>query len=427
MNKRIEITKHLKNFIKNKFDLNKSEIQKSRKFSQNTKNVIKQIYNKINKSYNKFDSDQEKITYENIDFSNKSNLGTSYNYIPEEIKKEIDDSMKVGRIYTFNIKKRIIKVSLILPIDTKKIDIKSKNIQRIISQEFNKIVQKVYIWLYTIESYAHLNCSKVMNIYIILTDSIKTLPRVLGKEIGRVNANTAFTTSCSEKSEIHIYRNEEYFKVLLHETMHNLGLDFSTMNENITTTKIKEIFPVKCEDLRIYESYCEMWAEIINVIFYVYFTSNVNTKNDIDKIINKIEDCLYYESQWSNYQCSKILHFYNLKYTDMFDKSITKSAHRDENYKEKDTHVIAYYVIKSFLMFHVNEFIEWCIDNNDNIISFQKNNTTLQSYCNLIKSLYKIPIFLENINIIEKNISEKKIKEIPFYELNTLRMSLHEF
>ena len=424
MNKSNEITKHLQKFINNKQKMNKTEIQRFQNFSPSTKNILKHFYKQINQSYHKFHSIQDKITYKEIDFSDTKNLGVSYNYIPEDIKTEINKSDKVGRIYSFKLTKRIIHLSIILPYDTKKVNIQQRNVQKMISQEFYNIVQKVYMWLCVVESYAHCGCSKTMSIYIILTDCIKTLPGVLGKEIGRINVNTAFTTSCSEESEIHIYRSEEFFKVLIHETMHNLGLDFSSMNEQITTPKIKELFPIKSNDLRIYESYCEMWAEIINVIFYVYFTSNINTKNNIDKIMKKIEDCLYYESQWSIYQCSKILHFYNLKYEDMYDKSPSVSVLRNERYKEGETHVLAYYIIKSFLMFNVNEFLEWCKKNNENILNFEKNSTTLHSYCNLIKSLHNSPIFLENTHIIEEWMKDKNTN---IMSSNSLRMSIHEF
>ena len=35
---------------------------------------------------------------------------------------------------------------------------------------------------------------------------------------------------CRETSEITIYREEEWIKVLIHELFHNLNLDFSSMD-----------------------------------------------------------------------------------------------------------------------------------------------------------------------------------------------------
>ena len=69
-----------------------------------------------------------------------------------------------------------------------------------------------------------------MNIYIFLTDLKKKLPEHTGQEIGKINVNTGFTMTCRPKSNIVIYRKEEWFKVLIHETFHNFGLDFFVYN-----------------------------------------------------------------------------------------------------------------------------------------------------------------------------------------------------
>jgi hypothetical protein len=81
-------------------------------------------------------------------------------------------------------------------------------------------------------------------------------------------------------------------------------------------------------------------------------------------------------------------------------------------------------------MFYVNEFIEWCIENNaDNgIISlnFNKNNETIDSYVYFIKERFLNSQYTGSLSIFEewyKNINETSVKEEIY---NTLRMTVNE-
>jgi hypothetical protein len=109
-----------------------------------------------------------------------------------------------------------------------------------------------------------------LTIYIYLTQEKKRLPNDPNAVLGRENANTAFTTSCTSDTEIHLYREEEWFKVFIHETIHSYGLDFSTMNNSSANAQIRKIFGVS-SDVRLYESYTEYWAEIVHMCFLAHF------------------------------------------------------------------------------------------------------------------------------------------------------------
>ena len=95
-----------------------------------------------------------------------------------------------------------------------------------------------------------------------------------------------------------MYRTEEWFKVFLHETMHSLGIDFSSISitdeSNMTKKLIDTCFHgVKSNDLRIYEAYTEFWAEFIHILFLV------KNRNEITKRIHR-------EREWSLIQANKI-------------------------------------------------------------------------------------------------------------------------
>ena len=61
------------------------------------------------------------------------------------------------------------------------------------------------------------------------------------KVLDQDNCNTAVTYACAIKGECLIYRKEEWFKVLIHETMHALCLDFSGFTYTNLKTNIENI------------------------------------------------------------------------------------------------------------------------------------------------------------------------------------------
>jgi hypothetical protein len=301
------------------------------------------------------------------------------------------------------------------------------------------------------ENYACHECSRNMNIYIYLTNHLKQLPlhndnrRTTSTSISnidRIHVNTGFTTSCQHTTNMTIFREEEWLKVFIHETFHNLGLDFLKSNNNSIANKlILQIFPIKIQDIRIYESYVEMFSEVLYLQFLIFF-STIHKKNS-QSMLRKLENMMIMESYFSLFQCVKVLHFHqHMKYTDLYrrtfeterpkgasfqnvggvyDTSSISSEIKREQYMEK-TSIFSYFVIKSLLYFHKNEFLEWCIENNTNTIPFTKTRTNVEKYCQLIYSIHKNPLFLQEIANMEQvlqNINKKK----EIYK--TLRMTMY--
>jgi len=147
-------------------------------------------------------------------------------------------------------------------------------------KEMMKYVERMFIWLSIAYAYSPVNCAKNLNVYLYLTDLKKMLPTIDASPIDWEHANTAFTYSCREEhisshnenndnkeiSEINIFREEEWFKVFIHETIHCMGLDFSHMDTGFSNSKIHSIFNINV-DVKLFESYTECLAEIMNSIF----------------------------------------------------------------------------------------------------------------------------------------------------------------
>lgn len=270
-----------------------------------------------------------------------------------------------------------------------------------------KRLKYIYCWLYVANALAQTQYAKELTINIAFTEHKKQKP-LKRQTFDAVHVNTAYTYACQSATNISIFRKEEWFKVLIHETFHSMGLDFVCMDNSTIEAKVASLFPVKKYDIRVYETYCEMWAEIINVLFVAFFGTKV--KENYPLIVRKMDKMLMYEAHFSLFQLNKILDTYGLTYMNLKNER--------QIYKE-NTYVISYYVLKSIMMCFMNIFIEWCDKENQSIL-FKKSKRVLTSFGNLIEKLHMHPILLKNIHHIQKMKSGNKFVN------NTMRMSLYE-
>lgn len=295
--------------------------------------------------------------------------GQMFEHIPAPIRNTISDADRMDN-FTFRFKHRTVSVYIThVP-------------------NLRKYMKKIYLWFHLADSFASTKCSKRVNVYIHLTPFTKRIPTD-GSPIDQINANTAFTTFCSPSTDIHIYRMEEWLKVLIHESFHNLGLEFSKFITDYITRLILEMFPVKSQ-VNLGESYAEIWAELINCCIVSY--SAARDKTNHAGMLSRLDKLLDIETKFSLVQCAKVLRHNRMKYSDFFAGSSAARQLYSEN-----TNVLSYYVIKSILMYNKNEFIAWCISNNRNPLDFHKTPANINRYCELIRQLYRRQDFIQSI------------------------------
>ena len=358
-------------------------------FSQKSRQFLKKIFEGLSK-----------YKPGNVTPISIPNLSKSIQYanVPPSIQREIRNSTMKGFCSMFSISYRVVGVYIY-----------AVNLDK---TEARKMIQRIREWLWLAYQWAPEKCSQQLTIYIYLTDAQKVLPKK-GENIEQTHANTAFTTPCAKQTEITIYRKEEWFKVFIHETFHCLGLDFSQMDNKETKDIMLSMFPVKSE-VNLSETYCEVWAELINVMLILY-----RYIENFDDLINKTCFLMRYENMFSMFQCAKVLEFFDLPYEKLIEKKET------EKYKEQ-TNVLSYYIIKTVLISNLNSFIEWCSTNNGvGGLCFSNNKKALVKYCELIRKHYKNPGLVSNIQKSYTWIKTNKKKSLQ-YELSTLRMSLIE-
>ena len=282
--------------------------------------------------------------------------GASFDYIPDEIKTHIP-SLNHRVQYTFKTAggQRAERLQQLNPKVTLSPEDFGRNMKLCIAsssdQENSEIMYLVYSWFCFLEKHVRSICSKTLTIYLYLTNCTKKLPDDASIELNQIHVNTGFTRSCDENNEIYIFRHEEWFKVLLHESIHAMGVDFSWYNNHAPIESVlqKEFTGVRIAAWNISECYTEIWAEIMNVLIQVYL---ITKKTNFSSVKHIVYNALYYESCWSHIQCSKILKYYGITYQELTANTVV--------YQETKTSVFSYYVLKCLLMCNIGLFIEWC-------------------------------------------------------------------
>lgn len=192
---------------------------------------------------------------------------------------------------------------------------------------------------------------------------------------------------------INIWRNEELYKVLIHELIHTFFLDFrdSCNIENYirTTFSISPDSPVY-----IWESYTEFLANIIHAIY-------------ISKTVESAINILTVEKHFGYLQCAKILNQFGCNsVSDLKDKKCTFKYITD---------VLSYFNIKTSMLHSLEQSILYMKKNNINYVKF--NERKCSEYLKLIdytmneqSFIEKIEEHLQNIQMINDQVIKKTLR-----------------
>ena len=434
---------YLETFVKSKLLNNKNWIfppQLSKKNVQVLKSVYTQLL--LNKNGWKSCIRSTKNIGNVKDFLNDHSVKMLEDESMKFAKDAVEQQLKYGIMYTLQFDEREVCVYLIFP--------------KYVGEEMveKRYLWKIVVWLKMATQYAKSNCAKHLDVYLFLTNLKKTLPtsQLL---LNRIHVNTAFTTPCTGETDIMLYRYEEWFKVLIHETFHCLGLDFSNMDNAKSNRGILDLFQ-HCDpktDIRLSETYCEVWAEVLNVLFYENgrkytkspkYIGNGKMKsrklekmkpiaksktykkinrevNEWSKIETRVLKQLMMEQAFSLYQSVKVLEFNGLKYPELCD------GHPHIPKYMEETQVLSYFVIKGILLFYLDEFMNWCAKYNTNQFQFTQTPEVVQKYVELVENKYLEKGLLKNMDWISKGFFENSQKNDSHMDTrvrDTMRMTV---
>ena len=384
--------------------------------------VIKKLHSTMisaNKSVEllKKDNDNYKYRLETVNKSKnnipRASFFNSSHFVPDVVRRYVNENSQKYLVYQCKIEKRLIYIYFVIFDDNEQYSI------------YDNYVSLMLTWLYMAYNFKTKNCADKLSIYIYLTPFKKMLPQGTYRTLDSEHVNTAVTTSCTKNGEIVVYRQEEWFKVFIHETFHILGLDFSSMYSERLSTRLKKLFPVE-SDMLVYEAYTEMWAEVLNCMFYSF--ELIDVKKDFKQFNMYFEFCCELERLFSTMQVIKILNYMGLTYKTLYEKDTRSTILRESLYKEK-TNVFPYYILKLILMFNYKQFILWCKTNNETLLKFNETHTSLNSFFEFFEKYYDSDAMLSYMNDVFNYMYEMQHKELDgkLYLFQNMRMTVCNF
>jgi len=327
-------------------------------------------------------------------------------YIPIHIKQYINDKKRHQVVFSAQINGRSIELIFTVFKDIRKRDLRVMQIQ----------TKRIYSLIYFLSNLSERKCSKSLTIYLYMTKFKKEMPVSSTELLSPDNVNTGLTRRCATDNEVVIYREEEWFKVLIHELIHSFGLDFHSSND--MRGELNAIFNVKSEYI-FEEAYVETWARILNCAICCFHAKDMT---GFDDFLLSLNFTLQLERIYSLYQCDKILRSMNLRFKNILKKTSNSSHFREE------TNVFCYYVISGILMNNYGDFINWCATNNTGI-----DNSGMKNIIQFGPARSNQANFIAFINAAANSLAKKDIvREADIFKYtddgteNTLTMTMIE-
>jgi len=308
----------------------------------------------------------------NIEENVKTSAEQNY-YLSHEIRNHINDTTYTLYTILFKIKNIQINVKLY----ANKINI-------------NKYVYFIKLILNICANESRSTHSKQFNITFYLTSFEKNKP------VGSVNVENINSGYCRPNGEIVIYRQEEWFKVFIHECFHLFCLDFNEVQ--IDFKKIFSILFFIESDFLFFESLVEFWARTINIAVVSFFTKKNISYEDFEILM---EVNLSIEKVYCILQMKHMLSGLNVSYQQMISGPC--------NYIE-NTNAFCYYVLPALLLTHYEQTMAWFVEHNQTLLEFTKNTEHVYLFYQYIRSIYKSPQFLQ---LLDKE----------HFDLNNMNMS----
>jgi len=191
--------------------------------------------------------------------SGRSRNSDEYRFIPQVIYTYIREKAEWWLQFKYYLNNREIILHFITFPDSKisvcNTQLKNDTSGQMCAHEiaiYQTYAYKVFLWLTMISQMADKECSgSSLNIYFYMTPFKKNIPAATpstrdGDTLSAIHVNTGVTRNCENNGEIVIYRFEEWFKVFIHETMHNFNMDFIDNDLTKMNEKLREaMFAIK--------------------------------------------------------------------------------------------------------------------------------------------------------------------------------------
>ena len=235
-----------------------------------------------------------------------------------------------------------------------------------------------------------------INIYLFLTNIKKTFPLIQGDGIGSVNVNSGYTfysMGNDFKKDICIFRREEWKKVIIHEIIHSLNIEFChSFSKQVDGMMSSSIFKGVggLPPLLLFETYVEVWATLLHILFTI---SNIKFR------VNEFERKLQKEQIWAIIQYIRLLRHYSSHH--LSSPQHFNLLSKEKQFVQKDTsNSYAYYILKARMLFHLPIFFEFIFYKKQkqthtfpsNYIVFERTKSRVLDFFEIIRRLYSPPL-----------------------------------
>jgi hypothetical protein len=278
------------------------------------------------------------------------------------------------------------------------------------------LVSLMATWLRMACKVSRANCShRSLQTIIYLLPNKKVLPNSLVSTIGKIHVNSGVATSCQERGEICVYREEEVLKVFIHETFHALGLDTAGYDDLASLKELNQVFPIENADISLKEAYTEWWARIINSALICYKSKSHTT---YDEFVVCLTFTVNMERTFALFQVKKILRHMGLTFASLYGTDASSRAARRVLYRE-DTPVFSYYILVALMLFDFSALSDTFVDQNVGLFKLQ---TRAAPYAALVDSVHRA---LSNPCLSDTMMRVTNYNDDPVTE-RTTRMSIIE-
>lgn len=411
-------------------ELNQPSVYKLFKSSDPVK--IKNAFDKSSLDYNIFVKSLENINK----FANWINQNNRQIYNPptgliylleqEELDKLVEELDQYNEFMSFQIQREIkkgFKYQYHINDPDISIVVESKNKIPVDSNYFRflyargKSVKKYY------------NGDRKIHFKIYLTNQKKELPDEKKSVFGSKEINSGST----DYQTIQIWRKEEHYKLILHESIHFYNLDGSyNLFEENNKINLECHYQIERDtETRIFESYTEALTSFLNTfansyqIYYLHLNSKGSRqikKEDYQIIKNIYQELWKFERKFALIQIAKI-HLHVFPRSSNFNDFIINPRECDKRrlqIKEKlkqNTSVLSYHILKGAVLFYDQKFINWIPDLK------KPRPSSLRKFVDFLVGLTHNKSFIDQINSIIKqlkNIKYDKNLRMTFYETKTI-------
>lgn len=276
----------------------------------------------------------------------------------------------------------------------------------------------LYVWLSDLKKYKpNSQQYKLHNHHMISKKTFRSQ---------HINSGATVHNLLEETVELFIWRKEEIEKVLLHEMIHTLKLDFMGYPEDLKLDIIQKFNIPSSIELRLGEAYVETWAVLLNTIYVSFTKSKMNIKKQCKIKSNEFFNLFAMEIFFTLYQSSKILRHFEYECITGCKVPLLKSENPKEmahKLFEQETSVFSYYLIKAGILMGLGDFLKFCCKNNKSLLQFVESTVNYEKLHEVfIVSVKKNKLLndMTELNLYSKDGNGNELLD------NTMRMTLYE-